>query len=508
MKRCIGFVFLIFAISLFAVTTGGTLRFVVGADAVTLLPGNFSDGASALVSTHIFEGLVELDENNQIQPLLAEKWEVSPKADVYTFYLRKGVKFQDGTDFTAAAVKKHFDFLLANKFRRSGMFRAVVKEVKVINDYTVQFILHEPFAPFLYYLAHEAAMIPSPVSIDKYGKDPATLGKNPVGTGPFILQEWKVGERIVLRKNPNYWQKGKPYLDSIIFQVIPDDVSRVTAVRSGSAHIMFNPPPVMADVLKKDKSLNVNVRPGMRVIYIGINLLSDKFKDVRVRQALNYAIDKQKLCEVIMRGYAFPSDSPLSPLVPGYFPVGVYEYNPEKAKQLLKEAGVTNLKVELATPKGRYLNDYETALAVQSMLKAVGIQADVKPMEWGTFLDYTYDTAAKFELFLIGWSPSTGEGHWVLYPLFHSDNALKNPDGTGDNNGSYINKKVDELIEKIASEPDWNKAKEYYKQVQQIIKEDAPWIFLYVPSDITVVRKEVKGVNFRPLHVKFAYIEK
>lgn len=217
MKRVLGVVLLLLAIAVFAQTYGGTLRFVVGADAVTLLPGNFVDGASALVASHIFEGLVELDERNQVQPLLAERWEVSPKADTYTFYLRRGIKFHDGTDFTAAAVKKHFDFLLANRFRRSGMFRAVVKEVKVISEYTVQFILHEPFAPFLYYLAHEAAMIPSPASIDRFGKEPATLGRNPVGTGPFIFQEWKVGERIVLRKNPNYWQKGKPYLDSIIF---------------------------------------------------------------------------------------------------------------------------------------------------------------------------------------------------------------------------------------------------------------------------------------------------
>lgn len=511
MKKFLLILLVLIAVLSFSAKYGGVARYVMGADAVSLLPANQTDNISGTVCRHIFDGLVEFDEKLNITPALAERWEISQDGTEYTFYLRKGVKFHDGADFNAQAVKKYYDYVLNSSLRRTGLFKGIVKEIVVVDDYTVKFVLEKPYSPFLNRLAHEAALIVSPKAIDEYGRDPAKLGRNPVGTGPFMLKEWKIGERIELVKNPNYWREGQPYLDGIVFTIVPEDVSRVTQLRAGDVDVMFNPPPALVPVLQKDEKIVVRVEPSLRVIYIGFNTRKSPLNDIRVRQALNYAIDKQKLCATIMRNLAIPSDSPLAKYTFGYFSTGGYPYDPAKAKQLLKEAGIENLKLELLTPKGRYLNDYEVAVAVQGMLKEVGVTVDVKPMEWASYINKLFSSNPAdwdYELFLLGWAPSTGEGHWVLYPLFHSDNM--NPNGTGDNNTFYSNPKVDELIDKIAHELDKEKLLQYYAEVQKIIVQDAPWIFLYNMTNIVAHKKQLKNVWLLPTEfviLKYAWFE-
>lgn len=504
MKKVLSVILLFLALVLFAAKYGGTLRFLIGVDATTLLGPNIPDSISNIIASHILEGLIDVDENLKIIPCLAERWEIQENGTAYVFYLRKGVKFHDGENFNAYAVKKHFDYVLNSSLRNVGMFKGILKEVQVIDDYTVKFKLFQPYAPIMYRLAtSSAAWILSPRAIEQYGNDPATFGKNPVGTGPFIFKEWKVGEKIELVRNPNYWQQGLPYLDGIVFSVVSEDVSRVTQVRAGDADIMYNPPPALISSLEQDSRLTVKTIPTVRVIYVGINSRIGPLKDVRVRQALNYAIDREKLCKVIMRGMARPADSPLSSITYGYFSTGLYPYDPQKAKQLLKEAGYANgLKLELITPKGRYLNDYETAVALQGMFKEVGIILDVKPMEWGTYVAKILSNKPEdwdYQLFLLGWAPGTAEGHWVLFPLFHSINQMSSAQGTAKyNNFFYSNPKVDELIDKIGTELDEKRLMEYYAQAQKTILQDAPAIFLYEMKIATVMRKEIKDLKIYP----------
>lgn len=510
MKKFLVIFLLLSVVLSFAAKYGGTLRFVMGADAVSLLPANQTDNISGTVCRHIYDGLVEFDEKLNLTPALAERWEVSQDGTTYTFYLRKGVKFHDGTNFNAHAVKKYYDYVLNNTLRRTGLFKGIIKTIEVIDEYTVNFVLEKPFSSFLYRLAHEAALIVSPKAIDELGSDPGKLGRAPVGTGPFMLREWKIGERIELIKNPNYWRQGQPYLDGTVFTIIPEDVTRVTQLRAGDADVMFNPPPALVPTLQKDDKLAVRIEPSLRVIYIGMNTRKAPLNDVRVRQALNYAIDKSKLCSAIMKNLAIPSDSPLAKYTVGYASTGGYPYDPQKAKQLLKEAGQENLKLQLITPKGRYLNDYEVAIAVQGMLREIGVTVDVKPMEWATYLNFLDNTENfDYELFLLGWAPSTGEGHWVLYPLFHSDNIK--PNGTFDNFSLYSNPAVDELINKIGYELDKNKLLQYFAEAQKIIVQDAPWIFLYNMTNIVAFRKELKDLWVLPTEfviVKYAWFDK
>lgn len=234
MKRFALILLMLISALMFSAKYGGIARYVLGTDAVSLLPANQTDNISGTVCRHIFEGLVEFDEKLNITPALAEKWEISQDGIEYTFYLRKGVKFHDGADLNAQAVKKYYDYVLTKSLRRTGLFKGIVKEIQVIDDYTVKFVLEKPYSPFLNRLAHEGALIVSPKALDTYGDDPAKLGRNPVGTGPFMFKEWKAGERIELVKNPNYWRQGQPYLDGIVFTVVPEDVTRVNQLRAAT----------------------------------------------------------------------------------------------------------------------------------------------------------------------------------------------------------------------------------------------------------------------------------
>jgi len=489
-------------VAIFAAKYGATVRFLIGVDVTTLLPGNIPDSISTIVGMHIFEGLVDYDENLKIIPVLAERWEILDNGTAYVFHLRKNVKFHDGADFNAQAVKKNFDYLFSANLRNVGVYKGIIKEVQVVDDYTVKIVLFQPNSAFLYRLAQSSGWFVSPQAIEKFGHDPALMSKNPVGTGPFMFKEWKAGESVELVKNSNYWRQGLPYLDRIIFRVVAEDVSRVNQVRAGDADLMYNPPPALLAALEQDKALQIKVVPTVRTIFIGLNTSRPPLNDVRVRQALNYAVDKERLCKVLMRGLAKPSDSPLSSMTFGYFSTGGYPYDPNKAKQLLKEAGYENLKLELITPKGRYLNDYETAVAIQGMLKEVGVTVDVKPMEWGSYVSKILSRKPEdwdYQMFLLGWAPGTAEGHQVLFPLFHSSNRMDSPNTTMPyNNYFYSNPKVDELIQKIGLEIDEKKLLEYFKEAQKIVVQDAPWIFLYEMNIAAVMRKELQGVKIYP----------
>ena len=492
---------------------GGVFNYLTGADAKTLLPANMTDNPSEAVCRHIFDGLVEFTADMKIVPALAKSWDISKDGTVYTFYLRKNVKFQDGTPFNAQAVKTYFDYVLNNKLRRTSLYKPYIKSVEVINDYTVAFHLNFSFGGFLHTLAHGAGLIVDPTMIKKYGNNPGELGRHPVGTGPFELIEWKQGEVIKLKANENYW-KGRPYLDGINFKVIPEDMTRLIQVETGGANLTVRVPPIMVQKLRSDKKIVVDVKPSLRVIYLGFNLSKKVFQDVRVRQALNYAINKKQLCSVIMRGLAAPSDSPLSPLTWGYSSTGGYSYNPEKAKELLKEAGYDEnhpLKFELATPRGRYLNDYETVVAIQAMLKNVGVEANVRPMEWGSYISYLFSNQkpsdAKYDVFLLGWAPSTGDGDWVLRPLFSSTEFPP----YGDNNTYYSNPDVDKLIVAGMKESNPTKRKDFYAEAQKKIVNDAPWVFLYNLQQAVAYGSNVHGVEVLPIEivlVKNAWIEK
>jgi ABC-type transport system substrate-binding protein len=485
-----------------------TITYVQGADAITLDPQDTIDTPSDDVCRHIYDGLVTFDEKLNIQPSLAQSWETSADGKTWTFHLRKDVKFHDGTPFNAKAVKASFDRVLQEKdpflgrvLRRRGLFIAI-SEVKVVDDYTVQLITKDPFGPMLPSLAHSAGGIVSYDATQKSGKD---FGTQPVGTGPFKFVEWVRGERIVLQKNPDYWGAA-PKIDRIIFLAVNEDATRVAMLERGEGDVVVNIPATEVARLKGNPAITMRVEDSVREVFIGMNTQRKPFTDKLVRQALNYAVDKKAICDRMLMGLATPMDSPMGPAW-GHVSVGTYEYNPDKAKALLAQAGYPNgFETTLWTPQGRYLMDRQVAEAVVGYLDKVGVKVKMQVLEWATYMNALTVPAsqANWDLFLLGWAPSTGDADWALRPNFAT--SMWPPD---DNDALYSNPTVDTLLMKGMTSTDQNVRLDAYKQVQQLVFDDAPWIFLHVQKVIAGVRNRIAGVIVLPTElvlVRDAYL--
>jgi peptide/nickel transport system substrate-binding protein len=476
-------------------TSGGTLVFGRGGDSVSLDPATVTDGESIKVTHNIFETLIEFGEQDtEIHPGLAESWENTEDGLKYTLKLRKGVKFHDGTDFNAEAVVYNFNRWKAGNeeqfYYYHSQFGDTIKEVVAVDDYTVEFHLNRPLAPFYKNLAMPVFGIASPAAIEKYGEK---FMENPVGTGPFKFKEWKRNDHITLVKNENYWKKGLPKLDQVIFRAIPENSARLNALTAGEVDLIDGVNFSDIPTIEGNPNLQVFYRPSMNVAYLGLTSTRGPLKDKRVRQALNYAVDKKALIDAFYSGAAEPAVNPMPPVIAGYNDkVQDYEYNPEKAKELLKEAGYPDgFEMELwAMPVPRpYMPDgQKVAEALQANFEAIGVKAKIVTYEWGTYLEKARNGEA--DTFLLGWTGDNGDADNFLYVLLDQDSI-------GSNNYTYYkNQEVHDLLIEAQSSPDQAKREELYKKAQEIIKEDAPWIPLVHSKPALAGKKTV--TNYKP----------
>ncbi len=348
---------------------GGTLVIARLSDANNLDP-HFSTqiNSMAVVQHKMYEGLVMMDRNSEYKPLLATEW--NQKDDVtWEFTLRDGVTFHDGTPFDAEAVKKTLERILDKNepTPKANMF-GMIKEVKVVDPKKVEIILHYPFAGLLSVLASAEGGIISPKAIEQYGKD---LSKHPVGTGPFVFESWTPGQEIVIVKNENYWGT-KPKVDKVVFKTIPEDTTRVAMVETGEAHVAEQLPVTELERVQNSPNMSLGRFESFAVDHIGMNVKKKPFDDVRVRQAIAHAIDKEAIIQGVYNNVGKAANSSLGPKVIGYSPdIKAPEYDLNKAKQLLTEAGYGNgFKATI------YLNDNKARINVaevlQSQLKVSG----------------------------------------------------------------------------------------------------------------------------------------
>ncbi len=460
-----------------------------------------------MVRRHLYEGLVYADSQNKIFPSLAEKWEISKDGLTWTFYLRKGVKFHDNTPFTAQAVKKSLDRLLdpSTGSNRRYMF-TFIDQTKVLNDYTVQIVTKEPKANFLNLLTQSGAYPISPSALDKFGKD---IADNPCGTGPFRLQKKVTGEYVILTRFDDYW-KGKPKLSEIKFITVPEEATRVNMIENGEADFIVNVPPQDMSRLQADKNITIRRDQSNRVAHIGLNVKRPPLDNVKVRQALNYGVDRELIIKGACSGLGIPAKSIIAPATWGYAAVSPYKYDPEKAKELLAQAGYPKgFKAKLWTPQGRYFRDKETALAVAGQLKKIGVDLDVEVVDWGQYnkeMRVGFNEGNKIETYMLGWEAVTGEASYILNTVF----AGKNMAPTGWNAMFYANKRFDEINEVASRTLDDRKRAELFREAQKIAIDDAPWISLYVYEQVSAHRSDLKGIQVLPLEVSLfngAYIE-
>lgn len=464
------------------------------ADAVSLDPQDTNDNASYGPEKVMLEGLVGFNAKMEQIPELAEKWDASPDATVYTFHLRQGVKFQDGTPFNAEAVKFNFDRIRNpdNKLKRYSLFK-VISKVDVIDDYTVRFTLSEPFGAMIATFAHPAGAISSPTAIQKYGAD---YGKHPVGTGPYQFSDWVPADHLTMVKNPDYWdQNNGPKVDKIIVKPVPEDGTRVAMLQKGDAQFINNVPFAQAATVKGDKNLSLVETPSIYTYWVAMNTQKKPFDNLKVRQALNYAIDKEAIIKSVLSSYAQPCDSPLAPGVWGYNKTMTYPYDPAKAKSLLAEAGYPN--GFQATLRGASDTTAKQVMeALQAQFAKVGIQVQVQSLDSATLTAERFKPLDqnKGELDYAGWSPSTGDADWGIRPLLTKDNWPP----SNFNLAFYTNPKVEADVKAALQTSDPEKRKAAYADAQKVIMEDCPWGFLWSTTLLGGSRTNVGGISIQP----------
>ncbi|MER2089450.1 MAG: ABC transporter substrate-binding protein [Sporosarcina sp.] len=475
------------------------LVFGRGGDSTSLDPSRVTEGESFKVTVNLYETLLNFGEQDTtINPGLATEWEPSEDGLTYTFKLREGVKFHDGTDFNADAVVKNFERWAngdAEKFpyynSMFGGFKGdeghVIDSVTADGDNTVIIKLTRPQAPFLKNIAMSMFAIASPTAFEK-GDD--EFERNPVGTGPFKFVEWKPNETITIEKFDDYWDEGLPKLKKIIFRSIPDNSARLNALMAGDIELADGINPSDGKAVEGNDKLQLFERPSMNVGYLGLTVTRPPFDKVEVRQAINHAIDKQSIIDSFFEGRADIAKNPMPTSISGYNEdIEGYEYNPEKAKELLKAAGLEGgFEMELwAMPVPRpYMPDgKKVAEVIQKNLADVGITAKIVSHEWATYLELA--SKGDADAFMLGWTGDNGDADNFLYVLLDEDNI-------GSNNYTYYkNDKLHDILIAAQTEVDEDKRNELYKEAQEIIHADAPWVPLAHSTPLLGGAKDLTG---------------
>jgi ABC-type transport system substrate-binding protein len=454
-----------------------TLTFVEGVDVTTLDPAFATDRPTQTVLRHLFENLVDTDPaTGSVKPWLASEWKVSEDKKEWTFTLKAGSKFADGTPVTAAAAKATLERLLDAKLAAPN--RSLVTAIAAVeapSEQELRIVTKEPFAPLLENLAHPGAAI-LPVGFDP---------QKPVGSGPYMLKERQSGVQLVLARNTHYSGTAATW-EQIIYKPVPEAAARSVRLESGEAQIVNRLAPESVADLQGNKKVEVLVKPSTFQISFEINNRLKPFDDPRVRRALNLAVDNEALIKGPLRGMGSVPAGPVPQGAQWPLQQQPYAYSPDEAKKLLTEAGVApNHPVEIWTTQGRYAKDKEMAEAVASYLQAVGLAPSIKVMEWGTYSKAIEDPKKPAALYILGSSVPTLD--WRLTRNFLS---------TSTNNFSgYKNEAVDKLLLEARTVFEDAKRKELYDQVQTQVWADAPYLFLFNQVQVIGVQKGLTGLT-------------
>lgn len=457
--------------------------FAQKADIVSLDPHATNDSPSSNLTRQIYSSLVRTNVNMEYEGDLAESWTVLSPTE-WEFKLRKGVKWHDGSDFKASDVK--FSIERQQNGPQVKHLVNMIKEVKVVDDYTVILVTDEPCGPLLANLAHSASRIVPEKACTEYGD---TFAEHPTGTGPMKFVEWIPGDRVVLERFDDYFE-GQPATERLVMKVIPEGTSRTIALETGEVDLILDVEPIDKEKIEANSDLKLYEEMSNRIEWLSLNTKKAPFDNKLVRQAINYAIDKESVIVVATDGRGMVANTVIGPTVLGYNPdVKVYEYNPEKAKELLKEAGYPNGFSTTLWSSSDVRN--RSAEVIQANLAEVGITAEIELLEWGAYLDKT--SAGEHDMHLLGWSNLTADGDGGIYPNFHSSSQ-----GAAGNRCFFENAEVDRLLEAGRVETDISKRPKYYQDAQVIIMEEAPMVPLYFQPTEIAARADLQGVELHP----------
>lgn len=474
------------------------LTVAISSTLTTLDPWNAPDIMSRNVASSIYEGLMRFDDAMKPVPALAESYSISKDGLVYDFKLRAGVKFHDGTDFDAAAVKANFDRALNPERPASrASYYKMIDRIEVVDPLTVRFVLKAPTGGFLARLAMSAAAMVCPSYLAQYAENKG-LTARACGTGPYTLESADLTERVVVTKNPNYRVAGLPKLDRITWMPVADANARGAMLRTGEADVISSVPIEQIETLRASPGIVVEEVPALMQKHLDLNNYHKPFNDVRVRQAVNYAINKEALIKVVFHGHAAAARGLYTKDYPGAIDFGVWPYDPKKARELLAEAGYPN---GFETTLWSEYNDATAGKTVQfiaQQLRQVGIRVKTQLLEPGIRSQLIYDVdgpaASKTRMVLSGWSGGTVDPDLVLRSLLDS----REMPPKFFNTTYYNNPAFDKLIDQALVEPDAQKRSDLYREAQQMAWKDAHWAYLYFEMATAASKTSVKNFRIRP----------
>lgn len=479
---------------------------ITSLDPAGMQPQGYPSGYEAAFAIH--NGLVRFDENLEFKPDLAENWESSEDGLTWTFNLREGVVFHDGTPFNADAVVSQYSRMIDAKVNIGAysLWEPIEKTEKV-SDYKVKITTKTPYSAFLNVMAHGSALIPSPKAVDA---DPDNYGLAPVGTGPYKMKDIQPGTQLKLVRFDQYYE-GTPEYDTITFRYVADPSARVSALKSGDADVIDAVPIEFADDLDRDPKIQLIKKPGLQVFGIGLNQNNSILRDKQVRQALNYAIDKEAIVKVLFMGYATPLNSPLAPDTVGAIELTPYQTDVIKAAQLLEEAGWMlngdvrekggeKLSFTLIVPDGMYPKDVILSETIQNQLKAIGVEIKINKVEKSTYWDQLKVPSANtgYDMALWGYNPSHGNGQIHMESLFTSNPNPAEKPGLW-NFIWYQNETVDRLLAEAKEQVVFDEFQNIMKQAEEIVWDECPYIWLYSNNIISAASADVDNVNVLPV---------
>ncbi len=441
--------------------------------------------AAQRIDALVFNSLVRKNENSEVVPDLAVRWEM-PDPTTYIFYLRDDVRFHDGRPLTSKDVRFTFRSMLDGSVHtiKAGHPYNLITDIQTPDLHTVVFRLREPFAPFLWNLA--AGVIG--VVPDGSGAD---FNRYLIGSGPFEFVRYLQDQEVVLKRNDSYFGR-KAGVSMLRFKVIPEAIVTALELRKGSIDIGLNVlTPDMVEVLKHDADLKVMQADGTNYQYFAFNFTDPVFRDIRVRQALAYGIDREKIIKYLWRGQARPAIGVLPPNNWAYNgDVRSFPYDPQRARELLREAGQEHLSFTYRTN-----NDNETAVQMaavfQQQLREIGVTMEIRGNEFATF--FADIIKGNFQAYSLRWIGANNDPDVFNY-IFHSKSIPPN----GANRGYYSNSRVDELVEFARKETDTEKRKQAYREIQRIVAEELPYIGLFYMHNVCVYAKRIDGIRLSP----------
>jgi peptide/nickel transport system substrate-binding protein len=514
---------LLVALTLLAAATPARAQtFVFGAqgEPVQLDPGIVTDGISSRITRQIFDGLVKYrGATTEVEPALAEKWEVSRDGRVWTFHLRRGVKFHDGTPLAAAAVVWNFERWWKtdhpqheNQVKAGQTFeyweaqfggfddKSIVTRVEAVGSHTVRITLKEPQAPFLANLAMFVFDIASPKAVETAGTE---FGKHPVGTGPFRFVEWKPNQEVVLEPNPDYWGV-KPRVKRVVVRTIKDNSQRLGALKAGEIHGMEGLNPEDVAVVKGDPTLQVLLRPTNTTGYIAFNYKVKELQDKRVRQAFAHAINKKAIVDALYGGTGLVATQFQPPSLWGYHrELKDFPYSPGRAQELLRQAGLAQGLSEITWEDGKkeplvfwymsrsrpyFPNPKEIAEAMAADLAKAGIKAQLQTAEWAVYLDKRKN--GQLPLYMLGWTGDNGDPDNFLCYFFCQPGAARE--------GFYGNKALADVLLRAQSLTNQAERAKLYRQAEQMLHDDVGRLFIANNQPPLAFARRVKGYTPHP----------